>query len=255
MILKYLTYIGLYEENDGDAEIIQEVYEPTTSIELAKRYLIYLKEIDNYQKDRRITIENKNSQLVGQASIVTSIFALFVPLLIGSLNGVSLMIKIPLIIIFIFVLFHYLFTIYHAIKTLKINRYTYATRNTKTVTKLNRAETELDFLNEEVSDLVFTINQTSPIDNKKGGNLILGTRCFEIANFGFGIFTLAIILSAFSINKEIPEVKIKNIEEIKLAIPDTLNTKLVNFKSKDTITIKIDTLNNKVNNYQINKTK
>jgi hypothetical protein len=254
MVKKYLKYIGLQRDklSINEAEK-KETYSPATDIKVAERYLTYLKEIDNYQKDRRTTIENKNSQLVGQASIVTSIFALFVPLLIGSFNGISYYIKIPLTIIFLLVLSHYLLTIYHATKTLKINRYKYATRRSSTVTKIKRENTELGFLNEEIKDLVYTVNQTEPIDNQKGENLIFGTRCFEVANFGFGIMTILIILSTFAINKEVPEVKVKNLNEINFTVPDTLNTRIINSQKIDSLTIKNDSLNNKIRTVSIKK--
>jgi hypothetical protein len=234
MIKKYFEYIGIRSSNNAtkkdsnktEEEKKVETYIPSGDIKIAERYLTYLKEIDNYQKDRRTTIENKNSQLVGQASIVTSIFALFVPLLFDNLNGIANSFKILIIVTFLVVLFHYLLTIFHAIQTLKINKYKYATRSTSTITKLERAVTELDFMNEEIDDLIFTVNQTAPIDNLKGGNLILGARCFEIANMGFGFMTLLIIFSTFTIKKEVPEIRINNPQEIKLNIPDTLNTKI-----------------------------
>jgi hypothetical protein len=227
MIKKYLDYIGITNSNNKiENEKEMEIYIPSGDIKIAERYLTYLKEIDNYQKDRRTTIENKNSQLVGQASVVTSIFALFVPLLFDNFDGITNSFKILITVIFLVVLFHYLLAIFHAIKTLKINKYKYATRSTSTITKLQRAVTELDFVNEEISDLIFTVNQTAPIDNLKGENLILGSRCFEIANMGFGLMTLLIILSTFTIKKEVSEIKISNPQEIKLTTPDTLNTKI-----------------------------
>lgn len=228
MIKKYLDYIGITKpkEEEQQEETSFQSYNPIGNIETAERFLTYLKEIDTYQKDRRATIENKNSQLVGQASIVTSIFALFIPLLFDSFDGISFSIKTIITIIFLIVLFHYLLTIFHALQTLKINKYKYATRSTSTITKPNRAISELEFLNEEISDLIYIVNQTAPIDNSKGENLILGSRCFEIANFGFGLMTFFIILSTFAIKKETPEIKIKNPEEIKLTLPDTITTKM-----------------------------
>lgn len=228
MIKKYLDYIGINysKKTERKVEKKAESYIRSGKIKIAERYLTYLKEIDNYQKDRRTTIENKNSQLVGQASIVTSIFALFVPLLFDNFNGITNSIKILITLTFLVVLFHYLLTIFHALKTLKINKYKYATRSTSTITKKKRAITELDFLNEEIEDLIYIINQTAPIDNLKGENLILGSRCFEIANFGFGLMTLLMIISTFTIKKEVPEIKINNPKEIKLTIPETLNTKI-----------------------------
>lgn len=238
----YLKYIGLITDNDSDEnqKNQQANYKSTQDIKVAERYLAYLKEIDHYQKDRRETIENKNSQLVGQASIVTSIFALFVPLLIDSFNEASTFIKIPLSLVFLFVLTHYLLAIFHAIKTLKINRYRYSTRSTSTITKLNRQDSELGFLNEEIEDLVYIVNQTVPLDNLKGANLIFGTRCFEIANFGFGFLTFLIIVSTFAINKDITEIKVQNLKDIKISIPDTINTNILNEQRIDSLVIRID---------------
>lgn len=260
MIEKYLEYIGLkeksikpiVEENEtGETPIVKEIYSPSTDQKVAERYLTYLKEIHEYQRDRRTTIENKNSQLVGQASIVISIFALFVPLLIGNLNGMSLWIKIPLSLLFLIVMFHYLISILHAIKTLTVDKYKYPGRSTKSVTKEDRKVKELDFINSEIEDLVYIINNTTPIDNIKGGNLIYGARCFKIGNIGFGIMTMLVIVSSFALKKENPELTIKNLNELKFEIPDTLNTRIIDLHLNDTFTIKIDSLNNKI--YQIKK--
>ena len=260
MIGKYLVYIGLKEkslksvaqENESsNTPIAKESYAPATSIKVAERYLTYLKEIHDYQRDRRTTIENKNSQLVGQASIVTSIFALFIPLLIDNLNGVTLWIKIPLSLLFLIVMFHYLLSILHAIKTLTVNKYKYPGRSTKSITKTDRKDKELDFVNSEIEDLVYIINNTTPIDNMKGGNLIFGARCFKIGNIGFGIMTLLVIVSTFTLKRESQELTIKNLNDIKLDIPDTLNTRVYGLELKDTLTIRIDSINNKI--YQINR--
>jgi len=260
MIDKYLIYIGLKEkpvqplvqENDTtDTPIVKEVYSPSTDLKVAERYLTYLKEIHEYQKDRRTTIENKNSQLVGQASIVTSIFALFIPLLIDNLNGVTLWIKVPLSLLFLIVMFHYLLSILHAIKTLTVDKYKYPSRSTKSVTKTDRKVQELDFVNSEIEDLVYIINNTTPIDNIKGGNLIYGARCFKIGNIGFGIMTILVIVSTFALNRENQEFTIKNLKELKLEMPDTVNTRIIDLHLNDTVTIKIDSLNNKI--YHMNK--
>lgn len=246
MIGKYLKYIGFKKvpKKEGEETETKEVYTPASDLKVAERYLEYLKELDHYQKERRGTIENKNSQLVGQASIVTSIFSLFVPLLIDSFNGITPWITIPLSIIFLTVLAHYLMTILHAINTLKINKYSYATRMTTTVTKKLRANSELDFLNEEISDLVYSTNQSAKVDNKKGENLILATRCFEIANFGFAILTVGILISTFVIKKETPEINVKNLKEFNLTIPDTMTNQIINYPKVDSLTVKIDTTTN-----------
>ena len=256
MITNYLRYVGLKKKASQhvkhvESEVIntptiKRSYIPSRKIKVAERYLTYLKEIHNYQRDRRTTIENKNSQLVGQASIITSIFALFIPLLIDNLNGVALWLKLSLSIFFLVVLFHYLLSIFHAIKTLTVDKYKYPSRSTISVTKKDREETELTFLNSEIKDLIYIINNTTPIDNIKGGNLIYGARCFKIGNIGFGIMTFLVIASTFIIKKEIPEVTIKNLNELKLEVPDTIDTRIFDLELKDTFTIKIDSVSNKI---------
>ena len=260
MINDYLIYVGLKKRSNEPVKkeeseipktpIIKESYSPSKDINVADRYLTYLKEIHDYQRDRRTTIENKNSQLVGQASIVSSIFALFIPLLIDNLNGVDMWIKLPLSILFIIVLFHYLLSILHAIKTLTVDKYRYPGRSTTSVTNAKRKETEIDFINSEIEDLIYIINNTTPIDNIKGGNLIYGARCFKIGNIGFGVMTLLVVISAFMLKKETSEIKIENLKDLKLHIPDTLSTKIIDLDQKDTLSIKIDPIENKI--YQTN---
>lgn len=99
--------------------------------------------------------------------------------------------------------------------------------------------------------MVYIINNTTPIDNMKGGNLIFGARCFKIGNIGFGIMTLLVIVSTFTLKRESQELTIKNLNDIKLDIPDTLNTRVYGLELKDTLTIRIDSINNKI--YQINR--
>ncbi|MEI6348169.1 MAG: hypothetical protein WCP69_09510 [Bacteroidota bacterium] len=260
MIKQYLIYIGLIkrsfqtlksEELKTDkTSDIKEIYCHSKEIKVADRYLTYLKEIHDYQRDRRTTIENKNSQLVGQASIVTSIFALFIPLLINNLSGVSLWLKLPLSFLFLIVLLHYLLSILHAIKTLTVDKYKYPSRSTISITKKERKEIELDFVNSEIEDLIYIINNTTPIDNIKGDNLIYGARCFKIGNIGFGIMTILVIASTLFLKKEISDIKVTNLNEFKLLVPATLNKSIFDLQFKDNITIKIDSLNNKI--FQVN---
>jgi hypothetical protein len=147
--------------------------------------------------------------------------------------------------VFILVLLHYSLSLYFAFKTLKIKSYRYPTRSTTTLTKSDRANSELKFINAEIEDLIYIINHTTPLDNKKGENLIYGARSFELANFGFGIMTILIIISTFVMKKEVQELRINNLKEINLSIPDTLNTKLIDFETVDSLTRKVDIPENK----------
>ncbi len=228
MTANYFRFIGLGKSKKSNNAVSKETYKPANDIQLAERYCNYLKGIIEYQNERRITIENKNSQLVGQASIVASIFTLFIPLLIDTFLSIPTYIKVSIIGIFIAVLFHYLLTIIHSIRTLKIHKYKYATRSTTTITKDGRPSTEIEFLNQEISDLIYIINQTTPIDNIKGENLIFATRCFEIANYGLVFLAVVIIGLTFSLKNEIPEVNIKNLKNMSISFPDTMNIRSIN---------------------------
>lgn len=242
---KYFEYIGLIKEEPEKVSVPE--FKAAKSKEVAQRYLDYLKEINHYQNERRIAIENKNAQLVGQASIVTSIFSLFVPLLIDKFNDFSLWISIPLCLLFLLIMMHYLLTIIHSIRTLEINRFKYPTRSTTSLTKEKRATTEFAFLNEEIADLIYIVNHSTPIDNDKGQNLIFATRSFKIANIGFGVFTFAIIFVSFFFKNETPEMKIKNLDEIHLIIPDTTKNYIINLQKLDTLNVRIDTSKNELN--------
>ncbi len=241
---KYLKYIGFKIEKS--VPVVLDPYHPTTNTEVAEKYLEYLKELYDYQKERRSTIESKNSQLVGQASIVTSIFSLFVPLLIDKFNDFSLWVSIPLSFAFLYIMAHYLLTIIHSIRTLKINKYRYPTRSTSSLTKADRADTKIDFLNGEISDMIYIVNKSTPIDNDKGQNLIFATRCFEIANIGFGILTVAIILSSFFFKKEDPEIRIKNFNEIQLFAPGKMNDSIVKCEKTEVPILKINANSKKI---------
>jgi hypothetical protein len=199
-------------------------------------------ELDQHQRDRATTIENKNSLMIGQASIVTSIFALFIPLLVDKFNEISIYLLIGLSFVFLVVLFHYLLSIVHSIQTLLINKYPYVTRSVITVTKENRANDELGFLNEEISDLVAALDQNREMNDRKGDNLILAARCFQIANVGFAIMTFLIIISVFFMQHEQnpDEIKVNNLDALKFIKTDTTKTKVINIPTKDTLNLKFD---------------
>jgi len=111
MIKKYIEYLHLKKEVIDTIEISD--YEKANDLKLANRHLQYLKEIYDFQRGRQSNIESKNSQLVGQASVIISIIALFVPLLIDKFSNMDTLPFVIIIIGFVFVLFHYLVAIIH----------------------------------------------------------------------------------------------------------------------------------------------
>ncbi|MEM6737056.1 MAG: hypothetical protein AAF620_13405 [Bacteroidota bacterium] len=243
-IQKYFEHIGLIKESLQNVE--RKIYTPSTDKDTAVRYLDYLKELDQHQRSRGATIESKNSLMIGQASIVTSIFALFIPLFIDKFNEINIYLLSSLSFLFLLVLGHYLLSIVHAIQTLLINKYPYATRSVTTITKENRANDELGFLNEEISDLVSTLDQNSEMNNRKGGNLILAARCFRIANIGFVFLTLVVVVSTFFMRheKDPQKIEVSNFNDLKFIITDTINNKAINLPVIDTLKMETDSIGN-----------
>lgn len=195
MFKNYLKYIGFWKEPRKTSPIKEE-FKKEKKISIAERKLAYLKEMEANHIERRNTIETKNSQLIGQASIVSSVFFLFVSLLIDSFSEVNFLYRVFLSIIFLVVLIHYLYAVVQATKTLEINRYQYPNRSTSTISNNKK---EIDFINEEIQDLVFIVNKSSELDNQKGDNLLFAARSFQVANIGFGILTIIIIIMTFFI--------------------------------------------------------
>ena len=233
----WLSYIGVESPSAKKARIEASKPKPISYIPvkrkaIAERYLSYLKELHEYQKERRTTIENKNSQMVGQASIVASIVALFIPLLFEQLNNLDIFQRLILVVLFLGVMGFYLLSISHALQTLIVNKYKYPARDIKSVTKPDRKVKEIDFINSEIEDLVFIINYTTYLDNLKGENLIFSARCFKIGNLGFGLITLVLVVSALVMKKSDSEYLIKASGEIKLTTADTTQQKILLPKSR-----------------------
>jgi len=225
-IKKYFEFIGLSSSRPNDVPN-KEDYKNSDDINLSKNYLDYLKELDHYQNERQQVIENKNAQIVGQASIVVTILGLFIPLLLEEFIELGMIWKILTAITFLFIFGHYFLSIYHSTRTLLIDRYTYSTGSTKTITKKNRATLELTFINEQIKDLIYIVDNNSKQNSKKGENLILATRTFRIANIGFAFFIIFILIYSFTIQTAPQKVFVISPQEVAISSNDTLNMKQI----------------------------
>ncbi len=219
---KYWEYIGLAKESLHKKRNLD--YKPTKNRKLLDKHLIYLKELNETHSKRMLNIENKNSQLVGQASIVISIFALFIPLLLTYFKSINDWFLILIVLFFISVLFHYILTIHHSIKTLEINKYPYSMGSVTNITKDDREKTEKEFIKMEIFDLVSTIEHNISTTSNKGENLIYASRNFKLANILFALFASSIIFSSFFINHKTQEIKIN---EINPEIINTIKNKII----------------------------
>lgn len=224
------------------SETIQK-YKRQKDLDLAKSHLQYLKELDEFQKNRQQNIENKNSQLVGQASIIVSIIALFVPLLINEIDNINTALLIILGSGFLFIIYNYSYSIIYAIETLQINKYPYQTRSTLTLTKENRSESEIEFINDEIEDLVSSINHNTNQNNKKGTNLINATEKFRIGTISVAFFTLVVII--VGITKEDNNSQKINITNIDKKVVNSIDSAIVEqLKNQNLVKLLFETNSN-----------
>lgn len=212
MIKKYKEYFGLVKE---DYPRRREKYKLSRDLVIAKEYLKYLENLKVSHDSRQLTIETKNSHIIGQSSVVISIVSLFIPLFADKLNDLHIVIKTLLLIVFIGLVLHFIMAIFHAIKMLQIEKSRYMEGATSTITKENRSTTELAFVNEQIKDLVLIINYNNSITNKSAANLVYATRSFKTGIGIFSAFILILLVSFWAVRKEVPVVSISNLKELK----------------------------------------
>ena len=212
MIKKYLEFIGF---GKNETPYRREKYAVHKDLKMAKSHLKYLEDLKQTQDNRQQTIEAKNSQIMGQSSIVISIVSLFIPILATQFEGLAFYVKIPLILVFLFLVIHFIISLHHALKTLQVDKTRYMEGSTSTVTKENRATSEKEFIDEQIKDLVLIINYNNSVTNLSASNLVFASRNFRIAIMSFLFFILSLMISFFSLKETISKVVITNIKDLK----------------------------------------
>ena len=153
---------------------------------LADKHLEYLKERYSYEEQRQSIIDNKLSQITGQSGIIFGIVGLFIPLFYGSLSQLPVIMKIILSFLLFISFISFVGSIIYSAKSLNIRKFSYSTTSTKTVLKNHQSEQE--FVEEEIKDLIYSINHNLELNNIKGTYL-------NKAHFGFktGIISIGIL--------------------------------------------------------------
>jgi hypothetical protein len=209
--------------------------------DLLVQQIEYLKKLVDDVDRRREIIENKTGQIFGQASIVLSIVALFIPLIPDQLQDISFYQKLVILLFFFLTTACFLRAIWLSSNTLLIDKSNFANTSTSTTTKQNRTRSVDAFLKEYKSDLIYIANKNNELINQKGTTLIKAGKIFRIGLLLLAIF-IAIISIAISLKKEEPsKVQITNLDSLikKLEHPKMLQKKL----SADTNKIHSDSLN------------
>ncbi|WP_343703592.1 hypothetical protein [Chitinophaga sp.] len=186
----------------------------------------YLKELVFSENERQNAIEGKTSQLIGQCGLIFSLLGLFVPVFFDKFVEYSIVIKLMILFPFFSAFFFFILTINNAIKNYNIKNFKYISGSPSTVCKDN---TEDDFHNEEINDLILAIRHNAANNNDKGSNLLHAFRAFRAAIFCIAIMGFIIcILMLFKGKEEKGIIRIaapvkidnldSNMQEIKSAI-------------------------------------
>ena len=171
----------------------------------------YLKLILDFEKSRRAAIENKLSQLTGQSSIVLSLLALFIPIMIDKFEEQTVW-KTFAIILFLLCFLAFVIAIFHSTKTLDIKNFSYSTGSPATVTK--RFDQANGFEEEFVSDLISSLNRNSSVDNQKGNILLCAQRSFRTGIVSVGLLGILLTLNLFTRGQNENTVRILNQVEL-----------------------------------------
>lgn len=197
---------------------------PTSNVcieddELLHQEVEYLKKIVDDIDRRREVIENKTGQIFGQASIVLSIVTLFVPLISDKLEGANFCLKLLLLLLFFATILCFLIAIWLSSNTLLINKFSFSSLNSTTVTKQDKASTKTDFLKNYIKDLVYIEGHNNKSVNEKGSTLIKAGVFFRSGLIILAVFIAVICLIVSFKNvetvKKISSVK-ENVETIKI---------------------------------------
>ena len=211
MIKKYFEYIGF---SKNEYPYAREKYKDSSTIEIAGQYLSYLDKLRQAHSERTQTIETKNSQIIGQSSIVISIISLFIPIFAEHFSQLNIYFKLYLVLIFVLLLLHFILAINHAIKLLLIDKNRYMFGSTSTISSEKRPQTTLAFLNEEISDLIKSINFNASATNKMASNLVYASRCFRLGIWYFSVLTMSVLLSITVLEKSPQNMSISNIKDL-----------------------------------------
>ena len=185
--------------------------------ESAEQRRDYLRNLYIEENDRQSIVEGKQSQLLGQSSVILSLVGLFIPMYMDKLSSVTSYLQVALIVIFLLTLFFYFRTIFFSSRHLNAAAANYQRLSAGTVN--DHFDSKAAFHEEEIRDMLTCIDCNKQINDTKVVNLQKAYRNFTIANVCTAILAVSLLGSIFLLPKPgIPEVKVKGpvqVEEIK----------------------------------------
>jgi hypothetical protein len=167
----------------------------------------YLRELYTEENERQNIIEGKMSQVLGQSGVILSLVGLFIPMYLDKLTQTNSCFKVSLIIVFLATLVLYFWTILISSRYLNAHRFSYKRKSADTVNRSFSSKEE--FNQEEISDLLDSINTNSGINDRKVSDLKKAYTLFRGANIFTGFLSVMLLASMFFIpESSIPKIEI-----------------------------------------------
>lgn len=221
--LYYFHYYGIIKKKEISSNSLYTYPENSCNKIEHKRYL---KELVSSENERQNAIEGKTSQLIGQCGLIFSLLGLFVPMFFDKFSDFSFIVKLIIVLPFLTAFFFFILTINNAIRNYNIKNFNYVSGSPSTVCKNNSDD---DFHNEEIRDLISAIGHNTMLNNDKGSNLLHAFRAFRAANFCIAVMGLIICILMLGRKEEkansiqiITPIRIQNLDSNMLGIKNEL---------------------------------
>jgi hypothetical protein len=153
--------------------------------ELAEDHRRYLESLFDYHEKRLQSIESKVLSIIGQSGLIISLLSVSLSLL-KEPNEMGTLIMVILVGIFAAALVFFVKSIFEATQVLNIGKYQYQSGSVNTVKKNHKNRDE--FREEEIRDLINSIENNHTLTSQKGDHLIVARRYFVIALFITALF-------------------------------------------------------------------
>lgn len=232
---KWLKHFGFLSDKMNFPTPIDVTDYKDVKKDMAEVHREFIEGLNEEEKRRLDSIENKSSTLVSQTGIIFSLIGLFIPLFIDKLSSTGPFFKIPFVIVLVIAFLFYTLTIRNASRNFNIRNFYYQKlAPTTVITQANKTKDEFNV--SLVKDLLKSYKRNVYLNNVKADNLIYSYRSFQIANTLTGTLVLMICISLFSIDSGKKTITLedpviinnyaqfsKHIEKKKISITKKLN--------------------------------
>lgn len=193
MIKKFLNSVGLCLGDEVEIQIPQKHIDyRVRDLEKLKSHRDFLKSIEADENSRLTTIENKTSQLVSQTALIFALLTLFIPIIIDKIELVYLRAAFLFLLFFVFTF--YLLTIHNAAKNYNVKNFIYGRSSPEEVENY-KDKTNIQFLANDIKNLLITIPINIETNNKKATNVIYSYNSFRLANILTGVLAFLLCVS------------------------------------------------------------